>query len=57
MLPAQEYSRHWQGLTQVTVAAGVAGTGVSVACSGHLPDISPDRHNRAGNGSNTASAG
>jgi hypothetical protein len=28
---AREYSRHWQGLTQVIVAAGVADTGVLVA--------------------------
>ena len=28
---AREYSRHWQGLTQLTVVAGAAGTGVLVA--------------------------
>jgi len=28
---AREYSRHWQGLMQVTIAAGGAGTGVLVA--------------------------
>jgi hypothetical protein len=30
-MTAREYSRHWQGLMQVTVAAGGAGTGVLVA--------------------------
>jgi hypothetical protein len=28
---AWEYSRHWQGLTQLTVVAGGAGTGVLMA--------------------------